>query len=216
MTQLELGYTLFSDDDDGRTYTHTYPELLVRQGIFRDWFELRIGYTAISEETPIDSVTGSADLYVGAKIGLTPQSQWRPEMSLIPQLFVPSGSSEFSSDSVLPGLNWIYAWEVTDRLGFGGSTQFNRLVDGETSALYTQWAQSLVSGVSLTEDLAAYAEWFAFFPDDAETDPVEHYLNSGFARRFGNNVQWDIRAGVGLNDASQDFFVGTGLSLRFL
>jgi len=27
-------------------------------------------------------------------------------------------------------------------------------------------------------------------------------------------VQWDVRAGVGLNDAADDYFVGTGLSVR--
>jgi len=30
-----------------------------------------------------------------------------------------------------------------------------------------------------------------------------------------DDVQWDIRAGVGLNDAADDYFIGTGVSIRF-
>jgi hypothetical protein len=32
---------------------------------------------------------------------------------------------------------------------------------------------------------------------------------------ISNNIQWDIRAGLGLNDDAADYFAGTGLSLRF-
>ena len=48
-----------------------------------------------------------------------------------------------------------------------------------------------------------------------DTDGVEHYLNGGFTYLQTNNVQWDIRAGLGLNDRSQDFLCGAGLSVRF-
>ncbi|MGH7200498.1 MAG: transporter [Planctomycetaceae bacterium] len=32
---------------------------------------------------------------------------------------------------------------------------------------------------------------------------------------INDDVQWDIRAGWGLNSAADDFFCGTGLSIRF-
>ncbi len=217
VTQLEFGYTYTTDNDGpGRTNEHTYPELLVRHGIFRDWLELRIAYTANSFDTPVTSGTGSEDLYLGAKIGMTPQCGWLPEMSLIPQMTVPSGSSSLTNDTVLAGLNWIYAWEVNDRLSLGGSTQFNRTIDETTGSQYTQWARSFAAGVSLTDTVGAYAEWYGFFPDGADVDPVEHYFNGGFTKLFGSNVQWDVRAGVGLTGDSDDFFVGTGLSIRML
>lgn len=217
VTQLELGYTFTTDNEGaGRTDSHSYPELLVRHGLFRDWLELRVGYNAASENALGIHASGSEDLYLGAKIGLTAQCGWLPEMALIPQMTVPSGSSEFTNDEVLPGLNWLYGWDLTESLSFAGSTQFNRAVDEGSSNEYTQWAQSLTIGTSLTDTVGAYGEWFAFFPEEADTDPVEHYLNGGVTKQFGINVQWDIRAGLGLNDASDDFFVGTGLSMRFL
>lgn len=217
VTQLELGYTFTTDNEGlGRTDSHSYPEILLRRGIFRDWFELRIGYNAASEDLLGTSLSGSEDLYLGAKIGITPQYGWLPEMALIPQMNVPTGSSVFTDDKVLPGLNWLYGWDLTDSLSFAGSTQFNRSIDQVSSGEYTQWAQSLTVGFSIAETVGAYTEWFAFFPEGADADPVEHYLNGGFSKQFGINVQWDIRAGLGLNDDSDDFFVGTGLSWRIM
>lgn len=216
VTQLEMGYTYTTDDEGGRTNQHTYPELLVRHGIFRDWLELRLAYTANSFDTPVTSGTGSEDLYLGLKIGLTPQYGYLPEMALIPQMTVPSGSRDLTSDKVLGGLNWIYAWEVCDWLSIAGSTQFNRTLDESTGKEYTQWARSAVAGFALTDTIGAYTEYFGFYPHRADDDPVEHYLNGGFTKLFGNNVQWDVRAGMGLTRDSDDFFVGTGLTVRFL
>jgi len=61
----------------------------------------------------------------------------------------------------------------------------------------------------------AYTEWFAVFPDSADTQQTEHYFNGGFTYLISNDIQWDVRAGTGLNDAADDFFVGTGVSIRF-
>jgi hypothetical protein len=52
-------------------------------------------------------------------------------------------------------------------------------------------------------------------PISADTNRPQHYFNGGFTYLFNNDVQWDIRAGVGLNEAADNFFAGTGLSLRY-
>ena len=43
----------------------------------------------------------------------------------------------------------------------------------------------------------------------------EHYFDGGFIYLAHKNVQYDIRAGVGLNDPADDFFAGLGAVLRF-
>lgn len=216
VAQLEIGYT-YTFDDDGTTSTksHSYPEPLLRYGILQDWLELRVGWNYASEETGAARTSGGEDLYLGFKIGLTPQDEFLPEMALIPQMTVPTGANAFSSDEALPGVNWIYSWGINDFLSIAGSTQFNRARDEGTGATYTEWAQSLTAGYSLTDELGAYTEWYAFFPNGADTARVEHYFNGGFSYLVSNDIQWDIRAGTGLTDASDDFFVGTGLSIRF-
>jgi hypothetical protein len=216
VAQLEIGYTYgFDDDGTDKTVTHSYVEPLLRIGILADWLEFRIFQDVITQVENGVEDTGAVDLYLGFKIGLTPQEGILPEMALIPQMTVPSGSSDFGADEVLGGLNWIYGWEVCDRIGTAGSTQFNRNLDNQTNRAYTLWAQSWTIAYSLTDRWGAYTEWFALIPHSADTANTEHYFNGGFSFLVSNDVQWDIRAGVGLNDAAEDYFVGTGLSMRF-
>ena len=186
----------------------------MRYGIVADWLELRVGYNYLDEESGGVRNTGSEDLYLGVKIGLTPQEGILPEMALIPQMTVPTGNNAFSSNQVLPGANWIYGWEINERISTAGSTQFNRALDGIGNA-YTEWAQSWTIAYSLTEKLGAYTEAFAVLPSGAVNVLPEYYFNGGFAFLLNDNVQWDIRGGVGLNDAADDFFVGSGFSIRF-
>lgn len=218
VNQLEMGYT-FTHDEDGTTSTRsqTYPEILWRRGILAEWLELRLGWTYGEERVntagAVANQGDSEDIYLGFKIALTPQECWLPEMALLPQMTIPVGGP-FSAEEVLPGVNWLYSWEINDCWGIGGSTQVNRALDGATNASYMEVAQSIATGVSLTEEVGAYAEWYAFFPDSADTEQNEHYLNGGFTYLWNNDVQFDIRAGVGLNDAADDYFLGTGASFR--
>jgi len=215
VAQLEIGYT-YTFDNDGTTSTrsHSSPEPLLRYGVLADWLELRVGWNYADQVSGGVQVSGSEDLYLGFKIGLTPQEHFLPEMALIPQMTVPTGASPFSADEVLPGLNWVYAWEIDDCISTAGSTQFNRAIDEGSAGAYTEWAQSWTVAYSLSDRVGAYTEWFAFFPHSSDTEKPEHYFNGGFTYLISDDVQWDIRAGAGLNDAADDYFVGTGLSIR--
>lgn len=216
VAQLEAGYTYLHDDDGtNQTSTHFYPEALLRYGIFADWLELRIMQSFAKEDVNDTKKSGAEDLYLGFKIALTPQEGILPEMAIIPQMFVPTGAKAFSDDDVLPGLNWIYAWDINDCISTAGSSQFNRVTDETTTEAYTEWAQSWTVAYTLTDLVGAYTEWFAFFPHSSDSAKPEHYFNGGLTFLLSDNIQWDIRAGVGLNEAANDYFVGTGISLRF-
>lgn len=220
--QIEAGYTFFHDDTAGtQINAQTFPETLYRIGMFAEWFELRIAYTFVDERTD-DPVLGSFrnrgsdDLFLGAKLWLTEQSGALPEMAIIPQMLVPSGSEEFTNDEVLPGLNWLYSWELSDRVAVGGSTQVNRARD-ETGHFYMETAQSATVGVGLTDRLGMYTEYFGFYPTSAVEPGVgpEHFLNGGLTYLVTNDIQLDVRAGFGLNRNATDFFTGGGISVRF-
>ena len=200
--QLELGYTYsFVEDGAERTSSQSFPETLFRIGMFRDWFELRIGWTALQQTSRLPGIrrsnSGSDDLYLGAKLALTQQEGWLPEMALIPQAFVPIGEDFFSSNEFLPGLNWIYAWEINDWLSIAGSTQGNRAIDSN-EASYLEIAQSMTAAVSLTDRVGWYTEWFGLFPNSPSDDTKPaHFLNGGLTYLINDNLQYDVRAGLG-------------------
>ena len=210
--QTEMGYT-YTKDSDGDLRSHNWVEPLLRVGAFADWFELRLAVSPLTERSGGDTTRGLDDLYLGAKISLTPQAGVLPEMAIQPQVNIPTGNDAFTAGEVQPGVTWLYSWSLCEDVDLAGSSQFNRAKDGSGST-YTEWAQSLAVTLSLAENLNAFNEWYALFPTGAATAKPEHYYNGGFTRLVGNDVQWDIRIGMGLNDAADDFFFGTGLSVR--
>ena len=220
VAQLEFGYTYTYNNDAGESVrSQSFGEPLLRYGILADWLEFRIALFPVEERTRSAGMSnaagGTEDLYTGFKIALTPQEGILPEMALIPQMNIPTGSNAFTSNNVEPGVNWIYAWEINDCISTAGSTQGNRRIDDTTGEAYLEMAQSWTVAYSLTDDLGAYTEWFALIPSGADTVKTQHFFNGGFTYLISNDVQFDIRAGVGLNDAADDYFVGTGLSIRF-
>ena len=189
--QLETGYT-YTHDDDGanRTVGHSYPETLFRYGVLANWLEFRLAWNYGNEDVAGVDTEGADDLYLGFKIGLTPQEGWLPEMAIIPQMTVPTGGRDQTNDEVLAGLNWLYSWGISDFLATGGSTQFNRAIDETSSDAYTQWAQSWTLAYSLSDRVGAYTEYYGFYPSGADTASTEHYFNGGFTYLLSDNVQW--------------------------
>ncbi len=214
--QIESGYTYYFNNDAGvQAIQHTYPEALFRYGAFTDWIELRFGCNFSHLQDSGVRQSGMDDLYVGVKLGLTPQEGILPEMALVPQMLIPTGATELTNDRVLPGMNWLYGWDLTETTSFGASTQFNQAIDEGTGSIFTRWAQAGTYNFMFTDKLGGYTELFGLFPTSADTEIPEYYFDGGFFYRFTPDVQWDIRSGVGLNDAANDYFIGSGLSMRF-
>jgi hypothetical protein len=217
VTQAEMGYTVFYDKSDRQRSTEqTYPELLLRQGVLRDWLELRIAGSFSTIDSSGFSPTGFNDIYLGTKLGLIPQMGILPEISLVPQITIPSGSASLSSNRALPGMNTLYAWDLSDSTYFGGSTQFNQSVEEDSTRIYGEWAQSLTIGTSLAQDWGCYGEWFAFFPYHSTSAENEHFLNGGVTYLISKDIQWDFRVGTRIDRYAEQSFMGMGISIRFI
>lgn len=208
--QLETGYTFTKARG---TESHSWGEPMIRYGLLANWSELRVAVAPVTERST-STRSGIGDLYLGVKLSLTQQDGLLPGLAVVPQMTVPTGSSQFSADRVLPGINLLYGWDLSDTLSMSASTHLNLAVDDDAHS-YTEWAQSLSLGLSLTENLSSFFEWYALFPVDSATAATERYLDAGLAYALGDDLQIDIRVGKGLNDASDDYFVGTGLAFRY-
>ena len=220
LTQIEMGYTFIHDHENASdTQQHSFPEALFRIGMFADWFEWRIAYNHGSQGVtvggaPFTTDAGGEDLYVGVKLALTEQDGVLPEMALIPQMTLPVGHEAFTAHEVCPGVNWLYGWDINEFISTAGSTQINKSVDEDDSNYY-EIAQSWTIGYTFTEHWGGYTEWFALFPSGASTALPEYYFDGGFIFPVTNDLQFDIRAGIGLNEPADDYFAGAGVVVRF-
>ncbi|MYH48268.1 MAG: transporter [Gammaproteobacteria bacterium] len=214
--QIEFGYTFGGDWSGGNSVqTHTLGELLLRAGVAADWLEVRVAaspVTRVSSEGSGASDSGIEDLYLGAKVQLTRQAGRLPALALLPQMTLPTGSTLFSGGRALPGVNLVYSWDAPGGLSLAGSTQIN-MAAGDDDGSYAEWAQSAVAGAGLGTRGGVYGEWYAFLPTGADA-PQEHYFNAGLTWLTADDSQWDIRIGVGLNEAAEDFFAGVGAAIR--
>ena len=218
--QLETGYTIFRNDDGGvKTTLHSFPEPLLRVGVFAEWFEFRLAYNYLIEDTRTalgsSRASGSDDIYVGAKLALATQSGFLPEMAIFPQMRVPTGARVFSNEQVLPGFNLAYSWMLNDWIELECNTQLNRRRD-DSEHFYMEFIQTANVEYDLSERWGAFTEWVMFTPCGAITAQTQHYLHAGFVYFPTPNIQLDIHAGFGVSRAADDLaFTGVGASFRW-
>jgi hypothetical protein len=216
---LESGYTF---SEKGSSFTsQSYPEALLRIGMFADWFEFRIGQNVVNEAHTAAGVRtgadGAQDLYLGVKLALTEQKQYLPQVALIPQITVPTGSKAVTAGRVLPGLNVDSSWEVIkDRFSIELLTAINRVADDSHHA-HVEVTTGLTGVFQLTRALETFMEWDAFYPIGtiAQASGPRHYAVGGLVYFITKDFGADIRAGVGLNQQANDFLAGTGFAVRF-
>ncbi len=222
---LETGYSIYRDrTPDARLTGHSYPDAVLRVGLFADWFEFRIGQSFASfTTTPTNGggapVTqdGAQDLYLGTKLALTAQKNYLPETVIIIQSTVPSGSKSLTAGQVLPGIIYLYSWDMLeDRLSFSGLIEADRAVDVAAHP-YLQMAQTLEVKYAWTPKFKTFLEWVALYPMGAVAAGVgpQYYIHPGTTYYVTKNFQLDAHVFIGLNQHATDFFGGPGLSIRY-
>jgi hypothetical protein len=214
--QLEAGLTFTRDNPGGgsRAESVEAPEALLRLGLARG-FELRIGAPsyAWADDGAADE-NGATDLSLGFKFELATQEGARPSLAVLAELSLPTGADAFTSDSVDPGVILAWAYDLGESgWSVAGNAGVSSLGDGADDR-FEEFSASLALGIPLTGALGAFAEYYTFLRNGAGSGP-EHYFNTGLTCLLGPNTQLDARVGAGLNERSDDFFAGVGVSFRF-
>jgi hypothetical protein len=218
---LEPGYTFAKKDSS--FLSHSYPEALLRVGMFADWFELRIGQSFLHEQEKIGGVnnvrSGAQDLYLGMKFALTQQRDFLPAIAVIPQMMVPTGSSDFTANRVLPGLNVDMSWEIVKNFFSVEVLIANNEVAGkyadEIQTSHFETATGITAAFQVTKKLEAFAEWDAIYQIDGSVRGPRHSAVGGLVYFISPDLAVDARAGVGLNDRSNSLIAGVGFAVRY-
>jgi Putative MetA-pathway of phenol degradation len=216
---LESGYTFTQKGDS--FLSHSGPEALLGVGMFADWFEFRVGQNFLRQRQTVAGATttasGAQDLYLGVKLGLTEQRGWLPATVVIPQMTVPTGSAEVTARRVLPGVNVDFGWEVIkDVFNIELLIANNFVQDQVGGGSHHELATGLTAAFQLTKNLEFFAEWDAFYPTGGLGSAApRNYAVAGLVYFVTPDFQLDMRAGVGLDHASNDFLAGVGFAARY-
>lgn len=189
--------------------------------MFAEWFEFRIGQNLLTADQTVGGLrttaNGAQDLYLGAKLALIEQWRYVPEVALIPQMTVPTGSKSLTAGRVLPGINVDCSWKVIPSLFSIEVVIATNQVRDDVHQSHLEVTTGLTGVVQLTHNLEAFAEWDAFYSATvtrAASAPRD-YAVGGLVYFITKNVEVDVRAGVGLTKQANDFLAGTGFAVRY-
>jgi hypothetical protein len=230
--QVESGWT-YNALWTSRTHDNVFdfPELAVRYGL-ADRVEFRMfwnGQTDAQDQGPRRRsrrlIEGPGDTEVGFKWQLFPgdeQRKWIPTTALITSIIAPTGgSSPYSSETVEPYINLIYGWSLTKKLTLAGSTGYLGIREqGVPNSIarsdnFQRWHQSIVAFYTAGDRTTLFYEWYGLMYTNAPDNRPLYFMDGGILYRLTPNIQVDIRAGFGLTGRPDDFFTGTGFSIRF-
>lgn len=205
--QLEAGVTHSQGDEED---VDELGEILVRIGLSRR-VELRLGlpsYLRIEGQGASD-VTGFSDAELGAKIAIAESWGWTTAVLIGTSL--PTGSSELRESSLQPGALLAAERDLSPRISLG--TNVGYVYSKAGGERHGEVLASVATGIGLGETTGLFVELFGTIPESAG-GPETYFLDAGLTRLLSPDFQLDIRAGVGLNSAADDFFAGAGLIWR--
>ena len=211
--QVEGGWTV---EEAGDVVEHSLGEILVRIGI-GERFEARIEpatWIAVDGEDGGDDVSGLDDAGIGFKVlFLEASPPGVPAVALLVGTTIPTGDDEIGVESWQPEARLALGWDLSEVWSLGANAGWGRPEEGGES--FDQALGSVAVGRALGERLGAFAELYGFAPAGVEGDDDAAYFDGGLTLAFGLDTQLDVRAGVGLTDASADWLFGLGFARRW-
>lgn len=237
VTYLENGYT-FHKIVDGPVHisTRQLPESLLRHGL-TDQFELRLkwnGYLMTDYKDYSQNIHltefGGEDLDAGFKWELIQQEGWRPMVSLVSGILIPTGTRSISANAAEPHFNIVYGWGLRRWLYLKGQTgaDFLKVSNSPVSTIgsvvpgfqiertsQASWHQSFCFLTQWTKRVGAFHEWFMIQNTGAGDTRAQHFLDMGTYIYMTPNIQLDARIGTRLSNRVGETFTGAGFSARW-
>lgn len=207
--QLEAGYTATRASS---LTLHTLGEALLRIGL-AEAIELRLGLNSYRVEAGDGpDPKGMEDASLGTKVVLRDRAEGAlPRIAVLADATLPTGSQDFGSDGVQPGGILALAWDLSPEVGLGANAGYRYAEDGR--GRFDELRTSAALGVALSESVGAFVEYFA--DHRPGTDRLsEVSADGGVTLLLTPDLQLDARAGVGLDGAAPDYFLGAGVALR--
>jgi hypothetical protein len=190
---------------------------LLRVGIARP-LELRLGFAGWNRADPegASTVQGLGDLDVGAKVVLREGGGLSPAIALMGSVTLPTGHESFRASGPDPSIRAALAHALPGDLALGynvGAVWTTESDGAGIEVVRRDLFYTVTLGRALVPRLAGFIEGFGLL-DAGDGRATWHALDGGFTFALRPNLQLDAAAGVGLTDATDDWFVGAGVSVR--
>ncbi len=202
--QIEAGITWIDSDLVDEL---SGAEVLVRWTVARR-FELRFGlpdYLVVSKES---GASGFSDSTIGAKIQLGPIAKsW--DLALIAATSLPTGKEELSFNTYVPVVILITGRELGNSWSLGAQAEAAWPEFAEERTMV--WGGTVVLGTGLSEKWGTFVELAGF---DLNRDEISTLLHHGYTYLLRPHIQLDIHGAIGLTDASPNYLLGAGISIR--
>ncbi len=162
-----------------------------------------------------DGAEGVGDLETRLKINLWGNDGGKTAFAVMPFIKWPTAADGVGdNDSIEGGIIFPLAIELSEGVGLGLMYELDILKDDDGSGYHADHIATATVGFDLTEKLGMYLEVAAEFPGEKVGDFVA-VASVGWTFSPTENLQWDLGANFGLNDAAPDFNPFLGVSLRF-
>lgn len=218
--QLETGieYTSYKVDDIGKFKTLTAPTTLIRYGVVKN-FELRLSFdfvkTYFTYDDPYSSFSSSSKLSIaaprfGAKFHIAEGKEFVPDFSVLGSISLPYvGSKNYSTDYFNPEFMLAFSNTITNKFDVG----YNLGVEWNNDAEESNFFYSVSLGAQLAPKWGSFFEIYGNIPQ-GEIDSDQN-MDAGLTYLIEKNIQIDAYGGLGLSKSSNDFMLGTGVSVKF-
>lgn len=202
--------------------THSYPELLLRQGV-GDWLEMRLGWNyevggagnPISGNVPSDlaeesKIERESRLLYGAKAVLTEGDAWVPASAVILQGYTPTTGETTATQM---SAAYVFGWTGPAGVVWDSAVRYSTSVLEDDH--FNAWSPSTVVKIPIGERWKAHAEYFGVFSDGRADESVQHFFSPGAHYLITPNLEVGARVGWGLNREAPNFFSNAGFGWRY-
>lgn len=204
---FQVESTLWGYSRDGSLTTWSLAESNLKTGLTEDIDLHLVLRPWIKEE---GGAEGFGDADVRLKWNLWGNDGGKTAGALMPFVTIPSQTA-VSTEEFEGGLIFPVAIELSERVGFGFQTELDRVWNEDDRTHDWDFLHSAVLGVDLTDSIGMFVEYVGVAGDHS----YEATANTGLTFASGENVQWDLAIGFGLNDAAEDLSLIQGISFRF-
>jgi hypothetical protein len=212
--QIEGGMQYQPSSDD-RTPDVSIPQLVLRWAPLV-WLELRLGsnFGLFTQRTAGSDAATTIDLTVATKMRVIEQRGAVPTVGALVEVDAPIASTGEAINDFDPSLTLLADWDLTAEWSIAANLALAGPSPGVNDVERVFQVSPIVAlGWSPTEPLALFAEWYSLVK--ANDEPTQQSADGGVTWVVTDDFQIDVAAGVGLNAAAPDYYVGAGFAWRW-